>query len=160
MAALQKVAWIGLGNMGSPLAGRVAQYVKSQGASLSVFDLAEQARARFVSAEGGVNAASVADACEGADAVFICLPTSAHSQQAALEADAVLKSGARVVDVTSGDPEVSKAIAASLQRSAYVDLAVSVHVHGLKHVTPTIAHANLKLLTRHFPGAVTIDACE
>ena len=125
MAALQKVAWIGLGNMGSPLAGRVAQYVKSQGASLSVFDLAEQARARFVSAEGGVNAASVADACEGADAVFICLPTSAHSQQAALEADAVLKSGARVVDVTSGDPEVSKAIAASLQRSAYVDLAVS-----------------------------------
>ncbi|KAH8078826.1 3-hydroxyisobutyrate dehydrogenase [Aureococcus anophagefferens] len=120
-----RVAWVGLGNMGSPLAGRVANYVAGQGGTMAVFDLAAQARSAFVAAHGGVAAASVAEACADASVVFLCLPTSAHSKTAALEADASLAAGATVVDVTSGDPEESKAIAAALGRSAYVDLAVS-----------------------------------
>lgn len=124
MAGL-RVAWVGLGNMGAPLAARVARHLEgTPGSRLAVYDLAESAREKFAAAEGAVAAASVAEAAAGADFVFLCLPNSKISGAAAREADGAVD-GARIVDVTSGDPEVSKDIAASLKNASYVDLAVS-----------------------------------
>ncbi len=68
-----KIAFIGLGNMGS---GMAANLVRA-GHAVHAFDLSEAAVAHAVDA-GAVAAASLADACAGAEAVVTMLPAGKH----------------------------------------------------------------------------------
>ena len=68
-----QIAFIGLGNMGGPMA---INLVKA-GHSVKAFDLSQDAVAKVV-AEGGQAAASALDAVQGAEAIITMLPASQH----------------------------------------------------------------------------------
>lgn len=68
-----QVAFIGLGNMGGPMA---INLVKA-GHQVKAFDLSAEALAR-VKAEGGQTAASALDAVQGAEVIISMLPASQH----------------------------------------------------------------------------------
>jgi 3-hydroxyisobutyrate dehydrogenase len=68
-----KIAFIGLGNMGGPM----ALNLRKAGHTLSAFDLSAEARKKFA-ADGLPIAASAAAALEGAEIVISMLPASAH----------------------------------------------------------------------------------
>ena len=68
-----QIAFIGLGNMGGPMA---INLIKA-GHSVKAFDLSQDAVAK-VAAEGGQAAASAYDAVQGAEAIVTMLPASQH----------------------------------------------------------------------------------
>ena len=118
-----QIGFIGLGNMGSPLATRLLS------PSLMVFDSKKNQIAPFT--EGGaIGAGNVLDIARACDIIFACLPTSAVTE-AVLFGDngmvADLKPGQVFVDMTSGDPEISRSQAARLAKVGvtFIDAPVS-----------------------------------
>ena len=70
---MAKIAFLGLGNMGGPMAKNLI----AAGHTLTVFDLVEEACAALASAGADV-AASAAEAAEGADVIVSMLPAGRH----------------------------------------------------------------------------------
>lgn len=96
-----RVAWIGLGNMGGPMA---ANLVKA-GHQVTGFDLSEAALATATE-HGLATAASATDAVREAEVVFTMLPAGAHVKSALLDAGGILDHlppGAVVVDSSTID---------------------------------------------------------
>lgn len=108
-APQQTVAFIGLGNMGTPMAGRLVD----AGYAVRGFDLAEAARERLTTA-GGTAMTSAIEAVDGADVVILMLPNS-DIVEAALTGDggvlATLAPGTLVVDMSSSEPLRTRALA-------------------------------------------------
>lgn len=80
-------------------------------------------------------AASPADAARESDVVITCLPSSVEVEQLSKSPDGIfstIKRGALLLDCTSGDPELSKSLAAELNGKgcAFVDAPVSGGVAG------------------------------
>lgn len=101
-----QIGYIGLGNMGGPLARRLAL---SQ--ALLVHDRSAQACAAMTDAEIAADAADLGARC---DLVFLCLPETAHVEDLLFGADglaAAMRPGAMIVDQTSGDPVRARLIA-------------------------------------------------
>ena len=109
-APLRRIGFIGIGNMGWPMA---ANLVKA-GFDVVVCDARPEHAARFATEVGGDAAADAAAAARGADAVITILPTSKHVGQAVEAMGEALAPGALLIDMTSGVPTVTKAIAESL----------------------------------------------
>lgn len=122
-APIKRVAFLGIGNMGWPMA---ANLVKA-GFEVTVADVVPGRAEAFAAETGGKAAASPADAAKGADCVAIIVPTS---KQVAEAVDAVapsLAAGMLVIDMTSGQPGRTREIAAALAGKgvAMVDCPVS-----------------------------------
>jgi 3-hydroxyisobutyrate dehydrogenase-like beta-hydroxyacid dehydrogenase len=115
------IGFIGLGNMGAPIAERIA----GGGFDLKVFDVADaQARAPFAKEY----ASSAAGAGEGVDVVFLCLPAARISTAVAQEIAALGSNRPKVVVETSTiGPSAAREAAATLQAAGigYVDAPVS-----------------------------------
>jgi 3-hydroxyisobutyrate dehydrogenase len=132
------VAFIGLGQMGS----RMAANLQRRGHALAVFDVAAAAAAPLVAA-GARLAASPADAARGADAVVTMLPSSPHVREVYERAggvfDAAAGSGALLVDSSTIDPGVSRALAAAARARGLrmLDAPVSGGVGGAEAGTLT-----------------------
>lgn len=131
-------AFIGLGAIGAPIARHIAQNT-----AFAVWNRTRSVAAEFAAETGARDAESAASAAAGAEFLVICLPTSAHVEQVLFGADgaaANLKSGAMVVDCTSGDPATSRKIAERLKRSgiAFIDAPVSGGVSGAEAGTLTV----------------------
>ena len=73
---MTSIAFIGLGNMGGPM----ARNLLAAGHSLRIFDLSESALGDVAEA-GGQIAASAPAACEGAEVVITMLPAGKHVRQ-------------------------------------------------------------------------------
>src|SRR3954447_9929028 len=79
------VAWIGLGNMGGPMAANLVD----SGTPVRGFDLSERAAA--AAGERGVQVVgSVAEAVRDADVVFTMLPKGEHVREVLTSPDGVL----------------------------------------------------------------------
>src|SRR3978361_2024091 len=95
------IAWIGLGNMGTPMAANLVR----AGHQVQGFDLS--APARDAAAELGVKSAdSVTDAVRDADIVFTMLPAGRHVRSVLSGPDGVLANlqpGGLVVDSSTID---------------------------------------------------------
>lgn len=105
------ILYIGLGAMGSALAGRLLDHH-----TLSVWDLNSAAVAFFVQ-RGAMPASDTAMAVRDADIVMLCLPRSADVHQAIFGAGGMatqLRPGQLVIDQTSGTPRETERIAAEL----------------------------------------------
>lgn len=105
------IGYVGLGNMGGALAARLALTQQ-----IVAFDLNEAARKRV--AETGAQAvASLNDVAERSDVIFLCLPTSQHVEKV-LMGEGGLATAARpgtiFVDQTTGDPNITRRLAAEL----------------------------------------------
>ena len=79
------IAFLGLGNMGGPM----AKNLLAAGHSLTVFDLVEAACAAL-EAEGAAIAASAAEAAAGADVIISMLPAGKHVAGTFLGEDGLL----------------------------------------------------------------------
>ncbi|MGN8086900.1 3-hydroxyisobutyrate dehydrogenase [Ralstonia sp. 22086] len=120
-----KIAFIGLGNMGAPMARNLLK----AGHALSVFDLNAQAVGALVEA-GAVAAASPKDAVTGAETVITMLPAAAHVRHVLTAEDGVLvgiAKGVPIIDSSTIDPASVKAFAALAAEhgNTFVDAPVS-----------------------------------
>ena len=134
-----KVAFLGLGDIGQPIASHLTR---------NPFELVvwnrTLSKANDFARQYSVRAASTpAEAVADADVVITCLPSSAeveavlHGDNGMLKA---LKKGAVLVDCTSGDPPTSRSIAAELggRGVEFIDAPVSGGTSGAKAGTLTV----------------------
>src|SRR5688572_22421814 len=92
----QRLAFIGLGIMGGPMAG----HLLAAGHPL-VVNTRTQSRAQELLTRGATWAPTPADAASGADVIFLCLPDTPDVEAVLLGAQGVIKgakAGAIVVD--------------------------------------------------------------
>jgi 3-hydroxyisobutyrate dehydrogenase len=118
------VGFIGLGNMGGALAARLAPQT-----DLHVLDL-DPARVAAACAAGAHAAGSVAEIAAKSSQVITCLPTSAHVRQVVSGEDGLgctLAPGSLVIDCTTGEPPVTRELAAELgaRGIGFIDAPVS-----------------------------------
>ncbi len=120
---IKKVGFIGIGNMGWPMA---ANLVKA-GFDVSVCDARPGHAAKFAAEVGGKAAAAAVEAATGMDAVITIVPTSKQVGEVAAQIVPVLAKGAMVIDMTSGQPGKTREIAAELAERgvAMIDAPVS-----------------------------------
>ena len=122
---MAKVAFIGLGNMGGPMA---INLVKA-GHDVTVFDLSEQACSQLREAGAGV-AASAAEAARGVDYVLSMLPAGKHVAGVYLGDDgllAQLKGDTTVLDCSTIDAATARQVgeAAAAMGIGFMDSPVS-----------------------------------
>lgn len=122
---MSRIAFIGLGNMGAPM----AQNLLKAGHSLCVFDLVASA-VKSLSDAGATAAASAVDAVKGADFVVSMLPASVHVESLYLGESGLLKHIAKhalVIDCSTISPDSARKVAraAADQGIAMVDAPVS-----------------------------------
>ncbi len=119
-----RVGFIGLGNMGAPLARRLIGEHE-----MVVYDRDPAVLAGFESS-GVVTAGSLSDLARRANIVLTCLPTSAHLEALLFGEQSlasVLERGTLVVDMTTGDPAATREMAARLRERSIelIDAPVS-----------------------------------
>ena len=121
--AIKRVCFVGIGNMGWPMAARLIR----AGFEVAVADaVAGRARA-FVDEVGGKAVASLAAAANEADVLLTMLPTSEHVVSVVDEIRPSLSSGKILLDMSSGAPAATQKIAGDLGviEVAVVDAPVS-----------------------------------
>ena len=125
-----RVAFIGLGNMGGPMAINL----KRAGYTVQAFDLSADAIAK-VRAEGVDVAASARDAVQGAEVVISMLPASRHVEALYLGDEGLIKliqPGALLIDCSTIAPASAQKVAAAAtsQDLQMIDAPVSGGVAG------------------------------
>ena len=112
-ATPRRIAFIGLGIMGSPMAANLVR----AGHTVTGFNLAQDAIDKLVAA-GGHGAGSIAEAVQGAEIVITMVPADPQVEQVILGEDGVLAhaaAGTLVVDMSSITPQTSIKVAAAAQ---------------------------------------------
>ena len=130
MTISEQIGFIGLGNMGVPMAGRLID----GGYSLVVNDIRHDA-ARPLLARGATWAASPAEVAAAAQTVITILPTSREVREVLLGAKGLLdglRPGSLVLEMTSADPSVTRELEREVaaRGSALIDAPVSGGVRG------------------------------
>jgi 3-hydroxyisobutyrate dehydrogenase len=108
--AIKRVCFVGIGNMGWPMAARLVR----AGFEASVTDAVAGRAKAFADQVGGKAAVSLAEAMKEADVLVTMLPTSAHVVSVVDEIFPSLSSGKILVDMSSGAPAVTQKIAGDL----------------------------------------------
>ena len=124
----ETIGFIGLGNMGTPMANRLLD----AGYKLVVFDTRDEVVAPFVG-RGAKRTSSAADAGSEAETVLVSLPTPDVVQKVVAEV-AQGTAVRTVVDLSTTGPRVAAAIGAELKGRGltFVDCPVSGGVGGAK----------------------------
>jgi 3-hydroxyisobutyrate dehydrogenase len=132
---MAKIAFIGLGNMGGPMA---ANLVKGQH-QVTAFDLSAAALGVAVE-KGAKKAASAAEAVKGAEVVVTMLPAGKHVR-GVYENDVLpnVAKGALLIDCSTIDVESARVVAAAAEQKglAMLDAPVSGGVGGAQGGTLT-----------------------
>ena len=133
------IAFLGLGAIGAPM----AQHLPAHGFDLIVWNRTPERAEQFAKSVRTRVARTPAEGAREADVVITCLPTS-REVEGLLDGDdgllAGFRSGATLVDCTSGDPTTSRRIAARLRERgvAFVDAPVSGGKRGAEEGTLTV----------------------
>ncbi len=136
---MMRVAFLGLGAIGAPMARHLAR----EPFALTVWNRTAVKASEFAAAHRASAAPTPAIAVESADIVVTCLPSS---REVAEILDGVsgliagMRPGTLLVDCTSGDPATSRAIAARLTEKgvSFMDAPVSGGVKGADAGTLTV----------------------
>ncbi|MFH9227797.1 2-hydroxy-3-oxopropionate reductase [Streptomyces lydicus] len=105
MSTLPKIAWIGLGIMGSPMAENLIK----AGYAVTGYTL-EQDKLKRLADNGGTAAGSIAEAVKDADVVITMVPASPQVEAIAYGPDGIVenaKPGALLIDMSSITPQTS-----------------------------------------------------
>ena len=137
--ASSKIAFLGLGIMGSPMAGHLAR----AGHAVTVYNRSAAKAAQWVEKNGGRSAASPALAATGADVVLMCVGNDDDIRAVALGADgalAAMKSGTTLVDHTTASASVAREVyaAAKTRGVRFLDAPVSGGQAGAENGKLTI----------------------
>jgi 3-hydroxyisobutyrate dehydrogenase len=123
---MAKVAFIGLGVMGYPMAGHLA----AGGHELTVYNRTAKKADGWVSQHGGSAARTPREAAEGADFVFSCVGNDDDLRSVVLGDDGILAgmtAGAVYIDNTTASAEVARELAAAAKGRGvgFIDAPVS-----------------------------------
>jgi len=118
-----EIAFIGLGNMGEPMAARIV----GAGYRVRGFDNSAETRERVAGATGVVAAGSLEEAVSGADAVVLMLPTGKVVRAVAEQMRGSLRQGTVIVDMSSSEPIGTRKLGEELiaEGFEFVDAPVS-----------------------------------
>ncbi len=118
-----KTAFIGLGVMGFPMAGHLAQ----AGHAVSVFNRSPAKAKAWADQYGGRAGATVAEAVEGCEMVFLCVGNDDDVRQVLDQALPAMAPGGVVVDHTTASARLARAAAiqAATGGRSFVDAPVS-----------------------------------
>ena len=122
----RKVAFLGLGVMGGPMAGHLA----AAGHQVTVYNRTAAKAEAWVAKHGGQSAATPREAAAGADFVFACVGNDADLRSVVTGADgafAGMHTGATLVDHTTASADIARELhAVAAQRGLhFVDAPVS-----------------------------------
>ena len=136
MTPIRTIAFVGLGNMGVPMAAQLA----AKGFALALYDRRPEAARAFAAAHGGRAATSLADAARDADAAITMLPDDTAVRDVVLGEGGLasaLAPGATVIDMGTSDPCATIEIGAELAKRGihYVDAPVMGGVVFAKDAT-------------------------
>ena len=134
-----KVAFIGLGVMGYPMAGHLA----NAGHNVTVYNRTTAKAQKWVSEYQGEYAETPSEAAKGADIVFMCVGNDDDLRSVVYGEQGVLASmheGSYLVDHTTTSAEVAREVAAQakLQGIAFLDAPVSGGQAGAENGVLTV----------------------
>ncbi|WP_313291329.1 NAD(P)-dependent oxidoreductase [Rhizobium rhizoryzae] len=137
---MAKVAFIGLGVMGFPMAGHLKE---KGGHEVSVYNRTTAKAEAWVSKFGGRLGKTPAEAAEGADFVFTCVGNDDDLRSVTIGPDGVLaamKPGAILIDNTTASAEVARELAqaASAKGCGFIDAPVSGGQAGAENGVLTV----------------------
>ena len=128
MSDIKRIGFIGIGNMGTPMAGHLAR----AGYEVTAYDLTPDRARRFAETHSARTTESLADLGRNADLVITMLPSGREVRHALLEAQdgaltANLRPGSFVIDMSSADPVGTRKLGEELaaRHIALVDAPVS-----------------------------------
>jgi 3-hydroxyisobutyrate dehydrogenase len=159
----QRVAFIGLGAMGGPMAGHLAH----AGHAVTVFNRSADKAAAWVAEHGGACAATPREAAAGADIVFACVGNDEHLRQVTLGPDGAfqgMKPGAILMDHTTASAEIARELGALAHERGleFLDAPVSGGTVGAQNGALTVmvggdaaAFAKAQPVALAFSAAVT-----
>ena len=114
MNKINKIGFVGIGNMGNPMAAHVVM----AGFDLTVYDVNPQAAEKFVAQHGGKVAASLADLGRNVEAVITMLPNDKIVNAVILGDNGIASTfaqGSVVIDMSTSEPVATQALAAALK---------------------------------------------
>jgi len=134
-----RVAFLGLGVMGYPMAGHLAK----AGHAVTVYNRGAEKRARWVAEFGGTAAATPAAAAQGAEIVMMCVGNDDDVRAVATGAEGALAgmtAGAILVDHTTASARVAREVdaAAGARGVGFLDAPVSGGQSGAENGKLTI----------------------
>ena len=123
---MTKIAFLGLGVMGFPMAGHLA----ARGHDVTVFNRTQAKARSWVEKHGGGSAKTPAEAAQGQDVVFCCVGNDADVREVTIGEDgafSTMKNSAVFVDHTTDSAEVARELEAVAKESgfAFIDAPVS-----------------------------------
>ena len=121
---MEKIGFIGLGNMGKPLAERLLKKYQ-----LYVYDL-DTKNLKYFLDKGAVACSNPSDLARNTSRIFLCLPTSIIVEKVIYGENGLLETaskGSFIIDMTTGEPEISRKISKALQSKEinFIDAPVS-----------------------------------
>ena len=164
MSGNQRLAFIGLGVMGYPMAGHLAK----AGHQVTVYNRSANKAAQWVAAHGGASAPTPAAAAKGADIVLMCVGNDDDVRHVTMGADGALAgiaSGSVLVDHTTASAIVAREVyAAAKERGVgFLDAPVSGGQAGAENGKLTImvggdadVYARAEGVLQHCARAVTL----
>lgn len=136
-----KVSFLGLGVMGYPMAGHLSK----AGYSVTVYNRTSQKAQDWLTTyntgDAKVSASNtVAQACEGADIVFMCVGNDNDVRDVGIQALAVMKTGSVLVDHTTVSADIARELYKSCQdkQVGFLDAPVSGGQAGAENGQLTI----------------------
>lgn len=111
MTDIRRIGFVGIGRMGWPMAARLVD----AGYDVAVCDVTPGRADDFAARIGGTAAQTPGDAAREADVVITMLPSSAHVRMVVEEMLAVLRNGTILIEMSSGEPGVTRQIAGTLE---------------------------------------------
>ncbi len=137
---MAKVAFLGLGVMGYPMAG----HLKNKGGhDVTVYNRTAEKAAKWVDEHGGAHAATPAEAAAGKDFVFCCVGNDDDLRAVTLGQDgafAAMKAGAVFIDNTTASAEVARDLAEAAEKAGFgfLDAPVSGGQAGAENGVLTV----------------------
>jgi len=164
-AHVARLAFIGLGVMGAPMAGHL---VVGGGHDLTVYNRSRAKARAWVAKFGGKAAGTPVEAAQGAEIVFCCVGDDPDLREVALGANGAFQSmakGAIFVDHTTASAKIARELAAQATKRgfAFLDAPVSGGQAGAENGALTVmvggdapAFERAKPVISHFARAVTL----
>ena len=159
--AARKLAFLGLGVMGYPMAGHLA----AAGHHVVVFNRTPQKAEKWVAQHGGRSARAPEDAAADAEIVMMCVGNDDDVRVVAGRALSAMKAGSVLVDHTTASAEVAREVHAQAKARgiAFLDAPVSGGQAGAEAGKLTIMvggdpadYARVESVLAHYARAVTL----
>ena len=139
MSEIKRIAFLGLGVMGGPMAGRLAR----AGHLVTVYNRTVSKAEKWVAQHGGNHAATPAEAAAGKEFVFACVGNDDDLREVTIGKDGAFQSmqpGSVFIDNTTASAEVARELHAEAARRgfAFLDAPVSGGQAGAENGVLTV----------------------